>query len=143
MPRIARPVFAGIPHHITQRGNRRENVFFSDGDRAAYLGWLAHYCEKFQVQVLAYCLMTNHLHLVAVPERQTAFEEALRPLHMRYAQRINRARGWTGHVWQGRYFSSALCGTEDFVRGLELQIGQSLQFNSRGRPKEVADESLT
>src|SRR5688572_7694518 len=59
MPRIPRPVFAGIPHHITQRSNRRENVFFTDGDRAAYLGWLAHYCAQFGVQVLAYCLMTT------------------------------------------------------------------------------------
>jgi putative transposase len=108
MPRIPRPVFPGIPHHITQRGNRRENVFFSDGDRAAYPGWMAHYCAKFRVEVLAYCLMTNHVHFVAIPERDNALEKVFRPLHTRYAQRINRARGWTGHVWQGRFFSSAL-----------------------------------
>ena len=108
MPRIPRPVFPGVPHHITQRGNRHENVFFSDGDRAAYLGWLAHYCVRFNVQVLAYCLMTNHVHLVAVPECESALESLFRPLHTRYARRINRARGWTGHLWQGRFFSSAL-----------------------------------
>ena len=108
MPRIARPVFAGIPHHITQRGNRRENVFFSDGDRATYLGWLAHYCDKFSVQMLAYCLMTNHVHLVAIPASENSLEKVLRPLHTRYAQRVNRARNWNGHLWQGRFFSSAL-----------------------------------
>ena len=108
MPRIARSVFPHIPHHITQRGNRRENVFFTDGDRAAYLGWLADYSVKFKVRVLAYCLMTNHVHLVAIPETADALEKVFRPLHTRYAQRINRARGWTGHLWQGRYFSSAL-----------------------------------
>jgi len=62
MPRVARNVFAGIPHHITQRGNRRE-----DDGRSIYLEWLAHYCQKFDVDVLAYCLMTNHVHLVLTP----------------------------------------------------------------------------
>ena len=108
MPRIARPVFAGIPHHITQRGNRREDVFFSDQDRAAYLAWLGEYCAKHSTRVLAYCLMTNHVYVVAVPEEQDALEKVFRALHTRYAHRINRAKEWTGHVWQGRFFSSAL-----------------------------------
>ena len=108
MPRLARPVFAGVPHHITQRGNRREKVFFSDADREAYLEWLADYCTKHKVEVLAYCLMSNHIHLVAVPEREDALERVLRPLHTRYAQRINRLKKWRGHLWQGRFFSSAL-----------------------------------
>lgn len=108
MPRIARPVFAGVPHHITQRGNRREDVFFNDADRVAYLAWLGEYCAKYDVKVLAYCLMTNHLHLVAVPESDQAFEQVFRPLHTRYAQRVNRAKKWKGHLWQGRFFSSAL-----------------------------------
>ena len=60
MPRLARAVFAGVPHHITQRGNRREDVFFKDEDRQAYLEWLQEYCERYDVDVLAYCLMTNH-----------------------------------------------------------------------------------
>jgi len=108
MPRIARSVFSGVPHHITQRGNRREDVFFSDEDRAAYLAWLSDYGAKYKVNVLAYCLMTNHIHLVAVPEREDALEKLFRPLHTRYAQRINRAKRWKGHLWQGRFFSSAL-----------------------------------
>ncbi len=48
MPRIARPVFAGVPHHITQRGNRREDVFFNEADRAAYPAWLGEYCAKYK-----------------------------------------------------------------------------------------------
>ncbi len=108
MPRIARTVFDGVPHHITQRGNRREDVFFTDADRHAYLEWMREYCAKYQVQVLAYCLMTNHLHVVAVPPRDTALENLFRPLHTRYAQRVNRARSWKGHLWQGRFFSSPL-----------------------------------
>lgn len=108
MPRIARPVFAGVPHHITQRGNRREDVFFNDEDRAVYLEWLRDYCEQHDVQILAYCLMTNHVHVIAVPGSDEALQAVFRPLHTRYAQRINRARKWKGHFWQGRFFSSAL-----------------------------------
>lgn len=108
MPRLARPVFSGVPHHVTQRGNRREDVFFNGEDRTAYLGWLRDYCANYGVQVLAYCLMTNHIHLVVVPESKEALEQVFRPLHTRYAQRINRVKKWKGHVWQGRFFSSAL-----------------------------------
>lgn len=108
MPRIARTVFAGIPHHITQRGNRREPVFFSDDDRRRYLTWLAAYCRKHGVDILAYCLMDNHIHLVAVPAREDSLERAFKPLHMRHAQAINRRHRWSGHLWQGRFFSSPL-----------------------------------
>ncbi len=108
MPRSARAVFAGLPHHVTQRGNRREDVFFTDADRRAYLDWLAHYCAEEGVEVLGYCLMTNHVHPVAVPAREDGLQRALKPLHMRYAQRVNRRRGWKGHLWQGRFYSSAL-----------------------------------
>jgi len=108
MPRLARPVFAGVPHHITQRGNRREDVFFSDEDRQAYLEWLSEYAKQHHVEIIAYCLMTNHVHVVAVPAEVDGLEKMFRPLHTRYAQRINRSRGWKGHLWQGRFFSSAL-----------------------------------
>ena len=108
MPRLARTVCPNVSHHITQRGNRREDVFFTDQDRRAYLGWLKEYAEQYKVDILAYCLMTNHIHLVAAPTTEAGLQQMLRPLHMRYAQRVNRARGWRGHVWQGRFFSSAL-----------------------------------
>lgn len=108
MPRLARTVFANVPHHITQRGNRRENVFFTDDDRNHYLNWLATYCDRHKVDILAYCLMTNHVHLVLVPATETGLQQVLKPLHMRHAQRINRKRGWKGHLWQDRYFSSPL-----------------------------------
>lgn len=108
MPRRARNVFPGVPHHLTQRGNRREDVFFTDEDRQIYLAWLHEYCTSEKVSILAYCLMTNHVHVIAVPPTEDAFENVFRRLHTRYAQRINRARTWTGHVWQGRFFSSPL-----------------------------------
>lgn len=77
-------------------------------DRLVYLAWLKEYAQKHKVQVLAYCLMTNHIHLILTPRTQEGLHSVLKPLHMRYAQRVNRARGWSGHVWQGRYFSAPL-----------------------------------
>lgn len=111
MPRLSRAVFPGVPHHITQRGNRRGDVFFTDEDRLVYLAWLQSYCEQHDVDILAYCLMTNHTHLVLVPNTEDGLQRILKPLHMRYAQRVNRAQGWKGHLWQGRFFSSPLDDT--------------------------------
>jgi putative transposase len=99
MPRQSRHVSTGIPHHITQRGNRHEDVFFTDEDRQAYLDWLDDYTLKYNVEILAYCLMTNHIHTVAVPCTEEGLQRVFKPLHMRYAQRINRASGWQGHLF--------------------------------------------
>jgi putative transposase len=108
MPRVARLVVPDIPHHVTQRGNRRGTVFFSDPDRHAYLSLLRAYATRQSVEILAYCLMTNHIHLVVVPRTSDGLHRTLKPLHMQYAQRINRMHDWKGHLWQGRYFSSPL-----------------------------------
>lgn len=108
MPRLARTVFAEVPHHVTQRGNRREDVFYSVEDYQTYLEWLHYYSQQDKLEILAYCLMTNHIHLVAVPRTESSLQQVLKPLHMRYAQRINRRNKWKGHFWQGRYFSSPL-----------------------------------
>ena len=108
MPRIARFVCQGVPHHVTQRGNRRGRVFFSDADCRIYLSWLREYATRHGLDILAYCLMTNHVHLVVVPVATDSMELTFRHLHTRYAQRVNRANDWKGHVWQGRYFASAL-----------------------------------
>jgi len=108
MPRQPRIVFADIPHHVTQRGNRQADVFFCDADKDYYLKLLRQYTQDHEVEVLAYCLMTNHVHLILKPSTHDGLQKVLKPLHMRYAQYINRKNNWTGHLWQGRYFSSAL-----------------------------------
>ena len=108
MPRVSRCVFPNMPHHITQRGNRREDVFFDEDDRTTYLCYLKDYCEKHNVEIIAYCLMTNHIHIVAVPETEDGLKEVFRTCHMRHAQKINKKKGWKGHLWQGRFFSSVL-----------------------------------
>lgn len=102
MPRVARAGFARVPHHLTQRGNRRAAVFFTDADRRCYLEWLSEYGRLHGLEILADCLMTNHVHVVGVPAEDDSLQRTLEPLHMRYAQRINRRRRWTRHLWQGR-----------------------------------------
>jgi len=108
MPRRPRAVFPGVAHHITQRGNNRQPVFFSDDDRRFYLDLLSHHSTRSGVRVIGYCLMTNHVHLVAVPEREDSFARALRHAHSEYALARNRADGRSGHLWQNRFFSCPL-----------------------------------
>ena len=105
---MARVVIPGCPHHVTQRGNRGEDVFFSDADRLRYLALLGTYCRKYGLAIQAYCLMSTHVHLVAVPREEASLGAALKPLHMRYAQYVNWSRQVTGRLWQGRFFSCPL-----------------------------------
>jgi putative transposase len=106
--RPARAIVPTVPHHITQTGNRKADVFFSDDDRQQYLTWMAKYAKAHDVKVWAYCLMTNHIHLVAVPGSSDSFGLFLRPLQMRYAQHVNAAHQWCGHLWGDRYYACAL-----------------------------------
>lgn len=108
MPRPARTVIPLVPHHVTQRGNRREPVFFCDGDCLSYLAWLDEYSHRHGTAILAYCLMPNHVHLIVVPAHAHSLQRTFKPLHMRFAQRVNRMHGWIGHLWQGRFHSEPL-----------------------------------
>lgn len=110
MPRSARIVIPGLAHHVTQRGARRAHVFFRPEDRVKYLKLLKFYADRFGVQVAAYCLMTNHVHLVLVPLSHAALSRTLSVTHMRYAQFINTREGWSGHLWQERFYSCPLDG---------------------------------
>lgn len=105
MPRFARIVIPGIPHHVTQRGNRRQDVFFNDADYAAYFALLKNACTETDVRCLAWCLMPNHIHLVLTPPTETSLAAAVSDLHRRYARQINKAHDWTGFLFQGRFFS--------------------------------------
>lgn len=217
MARRARVVIPGILHHITQRGNRKQDIFFSSADRELFLDRLAFYAKRAALTIASYCLMTNHTHLLAVPERKDSLWRALKPLHMWYSQYLNRILNQVGINWQGRFFSAPLderhsimafryvalnpvragivprvelyqwssaklhldmatnniitadarwlamahkalisettfkkveydllcrntfmnipCGTEEFIRELELRTGRILRFRKRGRPK--------
>jgi len=105
MVRIARVVVPGFPHHITQRGNRRQETFFSDDDYRSYTDVMSQWCIRCNVEVWAYCLMPNHVHLIAVPESEDGLRRAIGEAHRRYTLLINRREGWTGHLWQGRFTS--------------------------------------
>ncbi len=108
MPRIARIIAPGIPHHVTQRSNRRMDTFFRDEDYQAYLALMTEWCRKCNVAVWAYCLMPNHVHLVAVPESAEGLRLAIGEAHRRYSAMVNRRQKWTGHLWQGRFSSFPL-----------------------------------
>ena len=108
MPRIARIVAVGYPHHITHRGNNRQDIFFVDDDRITYLELLKKHCSMYGLDVLSYCLMTNHIHLVAVPQEEDSLARAVGRADLRYAQYINRMHNRSGHLWEGRFYSCAL-----------------------------------
>lgn len=108
MPRIARIVVPDYPHHITHRGNNRQDIFFVDDDRRAYLAILKENCVKFGLNVFAYCLMTNHIHLIAVPEQEDSLAKAIGRTDFQYTQYINKMHKRTGHLWEGRFYSCAL-----------------------------------
>lgn len=103
MARLARAVFPGIPHHVTQRGNGRARTFFSDEDYRLYLRLLAEQCALAHVEVWGWVLMPNHVHLILVPADADGIRRALAAVHRRYAGHIHRREGRTGHFWQGRF----------------------------------------
>jgi len=108
MARLARVVVPGVAHHVTQRGNRRQETFFTEEDYAAYLALVGEWCGRCGVEVWAYCLMPTHVHLIAVPDSEDGLRRALGEAHRRYTRRINFREGWRGHLWQGRFASFAL-----------------------------------
>jgi len=105
MPRMARLVVPYYPHHITQRGNRRQRVFFCDEDYQAYKCLLATACKSARCEIWAYCLMPNHVHLVVVPETEDGLRKLFAETHRQYTRRINFRHGWRGHLWQERFHS--------------------------------------
>lgn len=115
MPRSARIVVPGLPHHVTQRGNRRQPIFFSDADRQAYRDLLARACVKTSTRCLAWCLMDNHVHLILVPETTDGLRATLARVHTTYSQRINAAQGIDGHLFQGRFASYPMDEAHLFV----------------------------
>ena len=105
MARIARVIAPGLPHHVTQRGNRRQTTFFTEDDYCYYLALLQEWSSKHNVLVWAYCLMPNHVHLIVVPQSEEGLRQAIGETHRRFSRRINFRMGWRGHLWQGRFSS--------------------------------------
>jgi putative transposase len=110
MTRLPRVVVPGLPHHVTQRGNRRQRIFFHDEDYVVYRRLLATYCRSSRTRVLAYCLMPNHVHLILVPADEYGLRDALAEAHRRYTRMVNFREGWRGHLWQERFHSCVMDG---------------------------------
>ncbi|MDD8020915.1 MAG: transposase [Acidobacteriota bacterium] len=105
MPRIARIVVPDVPHHVIQRGNRNQRVFFNDEDKRLYLKILGFYCHEEKVKIWCYCLMDNHVHLIAVPGNGENLRRAIGETHKKYTWMINAKNNWKGYLWQGRFLS--------------------------------------
>ncbi|HUL17221.1 MAG TPA: transposase [Terriglobales bacterium] len=108
MARLARIAIVNTPHHVTQRGNGRQSILESDNERLVYLELLRHCAHLRGLTLLGYCLMSNHVHLLVVPQREDSLALALKDCHGRYATFWNAQRHSTGHVWQGRFYSCPL-----------------------------------
>jgi len=108
MPRVARIIVPGVPHHVTQRGNNRQDVFFTDDDRETYLHVLASQATRHGLSIYAYCLMSNHVHLVVVPVGETSLAKGVGRTNFVYTQYLHALHESSGHLWQNRFFSCAL-----------------------------------
>ena len=105
MARIARVVVPGIPHHVTQRGVRRMETFFDEEDYENYLSLMREWCLLSGIEIWAYCLMPNHVHLIAVPESEGSLARGTGEAHRRYTRYMNFKQSWKGYLWQGRFAS--------------------------------------
>lgn len=108
MPRIARVVATGYPHHITQRGNYRQKIFTDDADREKYLTFIGVESKRHGLKILAYCLMSNHIHFIAVPNTADSMGKVFKYANMRYSQYYNKKIGVGGHLFQGRFYSCVM-----------------------------------
>ena len=151
MGRIARVVAVGLPHHVTQRGNNRAEVFFSDADRRYYLKTLAHYCDEFKLRVWAYCLMSNHVHILAVPEQEYSLAQGIGRTNLVYTQYVNRKYRRSGRLWQNRFSSCPVDAGEYlwtvccYIETNPVRVGQARQAwdyrwsSARHHVKSVSD----
>ena len=151
MARIARVVVPGIPHHVTQRGNRKQQTFFCDGDYRAYMRCVAGEKERANAKIWAYCLMPNHVHFVVVPEHRQSLAMLFKESHRKYTRRINVREGWCGHLWQGRVYSFGVtvealerhgktgrpAGDAQFIKKLETITGRALAKQKPGRKAKI------
>jgi putative transposase len=108
MARLPRLVIPGTPYHVTQRGSRRQQTFFEEGDYALYRDLLGQSAEKARSEIWCYCLMPNHVHIIIVPSDEDGLRRTFADTHRRYTGYINARHRWTGHLWQGRFGAVAM-----------------------------------
>jgi putative transposase len=108
MARLARVIALDTPHHVVQRGNRRQNVFFKEEDKKAYLDFLKEESNRFLLDIWVYCLMNNHIHLIVTPRHKDSMARGIGETHKKYTRMVNFREGWRGYLWQGRFKSFPL-----------------------------------
>ncbi|MCB1020414.1 MAG: transposase [Bryobacterales bacterium] len=124
-----------VPYHITQRGNNRQDVFLLDEDRRFYIEALRAKARQHGLTILDWCLMTNHVHLVAIPRRPDSLAKAVGQAHWRHTIRFNRRYGRSGHLWQGRFYSCPL-GPTHLVTALAYVDLNPVRAGLVGRPAQ-------
>jgi len=141
MARSARVVVPGYPHHVTQRGCRRQPTFFHQSDYQLYLDLMADWCQRCGVEIWAYCLMPNHVHLVAVPSTAKGLSRAIGFAHRAYAVKINKREGWSGHLWQER-FASFLMDETYLLAAVRYVLKNPVRASMVSQPEEYAWSSV-
>jgi putative transposase len=124
MPRIARVVARGFPHHVVQRGNNKEKVFRDEEDKKRYLSLLSKYTERWKCPVLAYCLMDNHVHLLTRPQTEESLSKMMQGITLCYTQHSNRKYKRTGQLWESRYYS-CIVDAEEYLWAVARYIEQN------------------
>jgi len=120
MTRRARIVVPGWPHHVAQRGNHRQTVFFSEHDRNVYLDLLRRHFRRHRLSLIGYCLMSNHVHLVVIPSTVNDLSNGVGGLHQDFSRLQHVQHGQTGHLWQNRFFSCPVEGIWEVLAYVEL-----------------------
>ena len=135
MARLARVVVPGYPHHITQRGNRRQKTFFCDEDYEAYIALMSEWCSRLSIEIWFYCLMPNHVHLIAIPDSEDGLRRAIGEAHRRYTRRITFRENWRGHLWQGR-FSSFVMDNKYLLKAVQYIAMNPVRAGMVKRPEQ-------
>lgn len=153
MPRKPRMYLPGVPCHIVQRGNNRQATFFSEEDYRFYLKCLLSATQRYKVNVHAYVLMTNHVHILATPELKESISSTMQSVGRRYVQYVNKEHVRTGTLWEGRYKAS-LVNAEQYLFSCSRYIEMnpvaakmvqhpaeykwsSFRFNAFGEPDQL------
>ena len=135
MSKWPRIVIPGFPHHVTHRGTRRQKVFFGEQDFRYYRHLLANCCRQYGVEIWAYCLMPNHVHLIAVPETEPSLSKAFGRAHQRYAKFINNRNEWRGHLWEQRFSSIPMDENHLYMAARYVELNP-VRANMVGRPSQ-------
>ena len=108
MGRARRHAEIGVPHHVAHRGNHKRKLFDDDVDRRYYLALLHRFSRLTATRIAGFCLMSNHVHIIAIPGAQDSLSECIGRTHRKFSEHLNRRVGARGTNWEGRYFAQAM-----------------------------------